>query len=517
MQAETRNYDVAIIGGALAGASAAILLLREKPDLRVLVMEKSEQFGRRVGEATVEVSGYFLTKVLGLTQHLNESHLVKQGMRFWFFNEHTKSLDECSEVGGLSLARLPAFQVDRSVLDQEVLNRAIAAGAELWRPADVQNVELKSGGVQKIHAKVNCELRTAEARWVIDASGVAALLARKNGWLKPNTEHPTAALWSRWRHVKDWDGRELAEKFPMWHQACYGIRATATNHLVGDGWWAWLIPLKGGDTSIGVVFDQRTVQIPEGGSLGERLKRFLCAHPAGHEIMRDAQWIEGDVHWRKNLPYVSSVFAGDGFALVGDAAAFLDPFYSPGMDWVSFTTISTAKLILSQFKGECIKERVAKHNKLFARSYDRWFRAVYKDKYDYMGEYDLMRLAFAMDIGLYYMGVVAQPFRRGTESFLEPLFATGPSTPVYMLMRQYNKRLALIARDRRARGMRGKTNNRQRYLVPGFNFGLETGNRVGWAMIDWFKLELKEGWRTWFPSPARVRREEAQRSLLTTS
>src|SRR3954447_13711778 len=188
MQPDSHKYDVAIIGGALAGASAPLLLLRERPHLRILVMEKSEAFGRRVGEATVEVSEYFLTKILGLTRHLNESHLVKQGMRFWFFNEHTKSLDQCSEVGGLSLARLPSFQVDRAVLDQEVLDRAIAAGAELWRPADVQSVELVSGGTQRIHAKVNGESRTAEARWVIDASGVAALLARKNGWLKPNTE-----------------------------------------------------------------------------------------------------------------------------------------------------------------------------------------------------------------------------------------------------------------------------------------------------------------------------------------
>jgi flavin-dependent dehydrogenase len=517
MQPEQRKYDIAIIGGALAGASAALLLLREKPNLRIVIMEKSEAFGRRVGEATVEVSGYFLTKVLGLTRHLNESHLVKQGMRFWFFNEDTKTMDQCSEIGGLSLARLPAFQVDRAVLDQEVLDRACALGAELWRPADVQNVELHSGGMQKIFAKVNGELRTVEARWVIDASGVGALLARKNGWLKANTEHPTAALWSRWHGVKDWDGPELAKKFPMWHKACYGIRATATNHLVGDGWWAWLIPLKGGDTSIGVVFDQRTVKIPEGGSLGERLKTFLCKHPMGHEIMCDAQWLEGDVHWRKNLPYVSTVFAGDGFALVGDASAFLDPFYSPGMDWVAFTTISTVKLITTQLDGECIKAALARHNFRFARSYDRWFRAVYKDKYDYMGEYDLMRLAFAMDIGLYYMGVVAQPFRRGPVAFLEPLFSTAPATPIYMLMRQYNRRLAAIARDRRARSARGKTNMQRRYLVPGFNFGTETGKRVGWAMLDWFRIELIEGWRTWFMSPAQLKRQEAERRVVASS
>ena len=105
------------------------------------------------------------------------------------------------------------------------------------------------------------------------------LLARKNGWFRANTEHPTSALWSRWKGVKDWDGVELAKKYPRWHQACYGVRGTATNHMVGDGWWAWFIPLKGGDTSVGVVIDQRLATIPEGGSLGERLKQFLSRHP----------------------------------------------------------------------------------------------------------------------------------------------------------------------------------------------------------------------------------------------
>src|SRR3989454_10814154 len=105
-----------------------MVLLREQPKLRVLILEKSAAFTRRVGEATVEVSGYFLTRVLGLTQHLNEAHLVKQGMRFWFFNERTKSLADCSEIGGRYLSRVPAFQVDRAGLDKEVLRRGRGRG-----------------------------------------------------------------------------------------------------------------------------------------------------------------------------------------------------------------------------------------------------------------------------------------------------------------------------------------------------------------------------------------------------
>src|SRR5258706_8060988 len=122
-----RAYDVVIIGGALAGAATALLLLQQRPQLRVLIVEKSTAFTRRVGEATVEVSAWFLSRQLGLTQHLNEAHLVKQGMRFWFFNQQTQSLADCSEIGGRYLARVPAYQVDRAVLDEEVLKRACSA------------------------------------------------------------------------------------------------------------------------------------------------------------------------------------------------------------------------------------------------------------------------------------------------------------------------------------------------------------------------------------------------------
>ena len=80
-------YDVVVIGGALSGAATATLLLRQNSGLRILIVEKSAQLTRRVGEATVEVSAFFMGRVLGLTQYLNESHLVKQGLRFWFTND----------------------------------------------------------------------------------------------------------------------------------------------------------------------------------------------------------------------------------------------------------------------------------------------------------------------------------------------------------------------------------------------------------------------------------------------
>src|SRR4029077_4470504 len=89
-------YDVVIMGGALSGAATATLLLRQNPGIRILILEKSKKLSRRVGEPTVEVIAYFIGRVRGLTQYLNESHMAKQGLRFGFTNSEVKTPAEAS-------------------------------------------------------------------------------------------------------------------------------------------------------------------------------------------------------------------------------------------------------------------------------------------------------------------------------------------------------------------------------------------------------------------------------------
>ncbi|MES2593718.1 MAG: NAD(P)/FAD-dependent oxidoreductase [Verrucomicrobiota bacterium] len=496
------TYDVVVIGGALSGAATATLLLRHNPGIRVLIVEKAEKLGRRVGEATVEVSAFFMTRVLGLTHYLNENHLMKQGLRFWFQNEEVQGLADASELGPKYLARIASFQLDRSTFDEEVLRRACLAGAKLIRPATVANVKLNSGGEQTLDVKHGEKTYNVRSRWIVDASGMAALLARKNGWWVSNTEHPTAACWSRWRGIKDWDSRELAQKHPEWARTVYGLRNTATNHIIGDGWWSWWIPLKGGDVSVGFVLDQRLVDFPQDGrKLGERLKDFLMKHPVAREMIADAEYDEEDMHWRRNLAYYSTTFAGDGFVLVGDAAAFMDPFYSPGMDWISFTTSSAANLITEQRMGKPMIERVVKYNRDFSVSHRRWFNALYKDKYEYMGEFDLMSLAFRLDLSLYYWGVVEAPYNHGETALHAPPFSPPSGAFFAKLMSTYNRRFAAIARHRRATGMLGKKNRMHRCFIPGFTLKRSDTLRIFPMMAEWLKLEITEGWRSWGAQP----------------
>ena len=507
---EADVYDVAIIGGALSGAATATMLLQRDPSLRVLIIERVEKFERRVGESTIEISTFFLNRVLGLSDHLNEHHYVKQGLRFWFANEETRKFDDCSEIGGKFLSRVPAFMVDRAVLDEEVLRRAIDLGAECRRPEQLVKIELVSGGQQVLTIRdARGDEQTVRARWAVDASGVRALLARQEGWHRQNEAHPTAAVWSRWTGVKNFDGLELQGKYPEWAAKCFGLRHFATNHFMGDGWWCWVIPLKGGDTSVGLVYDQRLVTLPAGPTTGERVRAFLLERsPAAREILEHARWQEDDVHFRKNLPYYSTTYAGDGFALVGDAAGFIDPFYSPGLDWIAYTASAAADLIVAERAGEDdVPARLERHNRDYVRAYRRWFEAIYQNKYDYMGDFELLRIAFLFDLGLYYFFVASQPFRNGKEVLVRPIYSLPPSTPFFYFMRFYNRRMAAMGRSRRARGTFGRRNAGKSFLFGGFNFSVTSARPILGAMASWLWLELTEGWRSWGDTtPAPVTR-----------
>ncbi|MEM7626998.1 MAG: NAD(P)/FAD-dependent oxidoreductase [Planctomycetota bacterium] len=518
MRQDVFEFDVAVIGGGIAGSATALQLLRGARgcacgksgacrcgdlgrDLRVVVIERQETLGRRVGESTVELSTYFLTRVLGLTRHLNEQHTVKQGFRYWFANDDAQCMGSCTEMGGRYLSRVGSYQVDRQVLDAEVLRRVEELGGEVWRPASVRQLELEAGGTQTLTVKLNGEERTVKARWVVDASGKQAVVARQRGEVTPIDGHPTAAVWARWKNTLDFDGQDLIEKHPGLGEKFCGTRHTATNHIVGDGWWAWVIPLKDGDTSVGVTWDQRLFDWPRdaGGTLGEQLRAVLATHPTGRELLEDAEFVEGDVHIRRNLPYLCGTPMGDGFLLVGDAVGFIDPFYSMGLDSLAMTSISGTAVILDERRGHCVERAIARHNDTFRKTFPRWFEAIFRDKYVYMGDFELMRVAFLVDIALYYFGIVMQPYTRGKRTVADGMFAAVPAVPFYWFMRWANRRLAAIAMVRRRRGTFGKRNAHRRLLVPGFAFDTSIPRAVAKALAHLFKLELTDGWRSWRP------------------
>ena len=459
------DFDVVIIGGSFSGSSLGILLKRELPEARIAIVERAEKFDRKVGESTSEVAGCFLTQVLYLSTYLSRRHIVKNGLRMWFNSEENDCIARCSEIGGRLQTRLPAFQLDRSELDPYLLEQAEAVGCKVFRPATIRDLELKGAGRNRMTICSDQGNQTVSASWVADTSGKAALIARHRGTLRELEDHQTASVWARFRNVGDLDSRELASRFEDADGTILSARATATNHLMGYGWWCWIIPLKDGDVSAGVTFDKRIYELPEGPTQSARLQAHLLSHPVGRELFKDAEPIEKDTRTYGQLAYYSEEVAGDGWIIAGDASGFMDPLYSQGLDYCAHTVYRTHKVLTDALKGKNHSEQTRDYNRDFLESYHRWYASLYKNKYVYMGDAELMYAAFLLDLCLYFFGPVRFVYADKDGEFSRLPYQGKNGGRVAWFMRTYNRRLARIGQRRRAGGTYGKKNTDWRFTV----------------------------------------------------
>jgi flavin-dependent dehydrogenase len=484
------EYDVVIIGGAFSGAATALVLKRKRPLARVLIIEKSAAFDRKVGESTTEVSSCYMTRILGLTHYLGHHQLAKQGLRLWFSNRTEQRFDDCVEVGSRYQSRIPTFQVDRAKLDSHMLELAVDAGCDLWRPAKVTKCDLNNVNGQIVNAVADLSTRSVACRWVVDATGRATMLARTLGYLRPNNEHPINAVWARFSGVKQWDSYEWRERFPDYANRLRTSREWATNHLFGRGWWVWIIPLQGGDVSAGIVYDNRIFKLTEGPNLGQRLHAHILSNPVGREIFGQARVIEGDVHALSMLPYYSEKVCDHGWAAVGDAAGFIDPLYSPGLDFCSYTSYYVADLLARSLAGEEVGEQIRYYNQQYPITYRSWFESLYKDKYYYMGDAELMSAALLLDVSSYYLGLVMAAYRDPEQGFLNLPFTGLGGRLAAGMMKFYNRRLVALARRRWATGCYGRRNAGWRELYDGFVPDTRIWKQIWRGLRRWWKCEL---------------------------
>ena len=484
------DYDAVIVGGAFSGAATALMIRRKHPAARVLIIEKAAEFDRKVGESTTEISSCYMTRILGLTNYLGHHQLAKQGLRLWFSERPEQQFDDCVEIGAHYQTRLPTFQVDRATLDQHMLDNACAAGCEAVRPAKVAQFELNGREGQTVTFSADSGERTVTCRWLVDASGRAALLARRLGHFRRNTEHPINAVWARFSGVKDWDSYEWRERFPEYANACRTSRSWATNHLMGNGWWCWIIPLRGGDVSAGLVYDSRIFKLPEGANLAERLHAHILQNPVGREIFASAKAIEGDVHAFSNLPYSSDKACSDGWALVGDAAGFIDPLYSPGLDFCAYTSYNVADMVARSTAGEDVSDRVRYYAEQYPIMYRYWFETLYKDKYYYMGDAELMSAALLLDVGTYFIGLVIPAYRDPERAFFNLPFEGLPGRVFGEMMKFYNRRLVALAKRRVQAGYFGHRNAGWREMYDGFVPDARVRKLIQKGLFRWWKAEL---------------------------
>ena len=250
-----------------------------------------------------------------------------------------------------------SYQLDRGVLETDLRGMIEDDGAVLVEGAIVRDVELGTGGDEHtVHYDLDGQRTSVRCRWFIDATGRNAVLRRKLG-LTRRTKHTASAGWFRI------DGRfDINELVPAseraWHDAPFaGERWRSTNHFMDAGYWVWVIPLGSNKTSIGVVIHGDTHAFDEVRTL-ERARAFIRKHePVLAEALERHEAL--DFLCLKDYSHnVGRAWSADRWGMVGEAGAFVDPFYSPGSDFIAFANSFSSELIRVDYAGGDLDTRV---------------------------------------------------------------------------------------------------------------------------------------------------------------
>ncbi len=303
--------DVLIIGGGPAGSTAAMLLAEQGCD--VVLLEKNAHPRFHIGESLLPRNLQILDR-LGLHNNVAAIGVLKPGAEF--VSDETGHSIAFPFARSLNQAYTHAYQVRRSEFDELLFRHAARCGARVAERIRVTEISFagKPGDRALVVAQASDGgTRMLAPRFVLDASGRDTFIANRMRSKEANKRNNTAAVFAHYRGLAARTG---------------SIAGYISIHLTEDGWF-WMIPLTGEVMSVGFVGSPAAFKHREN-RIEDFFERRLRTSPSVSARMVGAERIS-EVYATGNYSYRARRAWGEGWLMIGDAFAFIDPVFSSGV------------------------------------------------------------------------------------------------------------------------------------------------------------------------------------------
>lgn len=330
---ELQHRQVLVIGAGPSGAIAAALLKRQGHDVLIVERQRFPRFS--IGESLLSHCIDFVEEA-GMLDALEAAGFqLKNGAAFAWGEEYS-----AFDFGDtFSKGRPTTFQVQRARFDQLLADEAARQGVEIRYEEEIIAADFERERPQVRIRRLDGSEYRVEAAFVLDASGYGRVLPRLLDLEAPSSFPVRQAVFT---HIED----------RIDHPGFDRNKILITTHPEHRDIWFWTIPFSDGRCSLGVVAaTEHYADAPA--DLDACLKGFVEQTPSLSKVLCNAVW---DTPARTIGGYSANVktLHGPGFALLGNAAEFLDPVFSSGVTIAMRSASMAAGVLHRQLQGEAV-------------------------------------------------------------------------------------------------------------------------------------------------------------------
>lgn len=341
MDHSSNHYDILVIGGGPAGTTIASLLAEK--DYKVCLLEKTFHPRFHIGESLLPMNLPIFEK-LGVLEQIDKIGIKKYAAEF-NSTETLLNQDTFYFAKAENKNHPFSYEVKRAEFDEILFKNCIKKGVIALEGMTVTDIELDSA-TKKLTALDSNNIRHEfTSQYIIDASGRDTVIAQKLKSKKKNPQHNMAAIYGHFHKVSRRTGSDEGNISIYWFK--HG--------------WIWLIPLKDDLTSIGCICWPEYLKT-RSSPLEEFLLDTLQLVPELKTRMQGAT-LESKAQATGNYSYQSSIMSGNGFLLIGDAYAFVDPVFSSGVYLAMQSAVRGAELVDQQLQQPKNKQLIAEFEK----------------------------------------------------------------------------------------------------------------------------------------------------------